>query len=583
MTVAMEEPFILFDDAREGGPPARLYRAPFETIAANSLAEVRPAMDRLRGAVDGGAHAAGYLTYQAGLAFEPRLAAGAREVHSPLLWFGLFDGFETIDVADWLPDPAGGWVGKPNPRIARSDYLAAADRVREHLFAGDFYQANLTFGCDVAVAGNPLAIYARLRAQSAAGWGGVVRHPGGWLLSLSPEQFFTIRDRVIEAKPMKGTAARGVDALADAAAVMELAEDPKQRAENLMIVDLLRNDLARVAEAGSVEVPELFKVETFPTVHQMVSRVTARLREGADAVGVIETIFPCGSITGAPKIAAILALAELEREPRGAYTGSMGWIEPGGDAAFNVLIRTLELGENAHVARLGLGSGLVVDSIKLNEWAECLLKGEFVSRAAPTADLIETMRFDPHDGLIELDRHLDRLSASADDLGFKFDRHAARNELQAATFGRKRKAMARLLLSPTGMMAIEVKPFEGQEPAPVSVAVRPLPVDPGDFRLRYKTTDRSFYDEARHAGGAFETIFTDPEGRLTEGSFTNIFVERGGKYVTPPLSRGLVPGILRGLLIEKGEAVEGDLTVDDLSDGFFVGNMLRGLIPARLA
>jgi para-aminobenzoate synthetase/4-amino-4-deoxychorismate lyase len=585
MTVAMENRnlFILFDDAREGGAPARLYRAPFETICAMEMSEVRPALERLRTRISGGAHAAGFLTYEAGLAFEPRLAAHARETRGPLLWFGLFEGFEAVDVADWLPDPAGGWVGRPRPRIARADYLAAAEQVREHLFAGDFYQANLTFGCDVPIAGDPLAIYARLRAQSAAGWGGVVRHPRGWLLSLSPEQFFTIRNRVIEAKPMKGTAARCPDPRADAAAIAALAADPKQRAENLMIVDLLRNDLARVAETGSVAVPELFTVETFPTVHQMVSRVTARLREGVDAVGVIETIFPCGSITGAPKIAAIEALAKLEPEPRGAYTGSMGWIEPGGDAAFNVLIRTLEIGKNSHVARLGLGSGLVVDSIASDEWAECLLKGEFVSRAAPTADLIETMRFDPHEGLIELDRHLDRLSASAEDLGFKFDRHAARNELQAATFGRKHKAMARLLLSPTGMMAIEVRPVEEPDAVPVSVKVRPLPVDPGDYRLRYKTTDRDFYDEARRAGAVFETIFTDPEGRLTEGSFTNVFVERDGKLVTPPLSRGLVPGILRGLLIEKGEAVEGDLTPADLERGFFVGNMLRGLIPAQLA
>jgi len=585
MTTAMAsgDPFLLFDDARVGGAPARLYRMPFKTICATELSEVRPAFERLRKAVRGGAHAAGYLTYEAGLAFEPRLAARARATSGPLLWFGLFDGFETVEVGDWLPDPVGGWVGKPKPRISRSDYLAAAEWVRERLFAGDFYQANLTFGCDVAAAGDPLAIYARLRAQSAAGWGGVVRHPGGWLLSLSPEQFFTIRSSLIEAKPMKGTAARCADPQVDAAAIEELAADPKQRAENLMIVDLLRNDLARVAEAGSVEVPELFKVETFPTVHQMVSRVTARLRDGVDAVGVIETIFPCGSITGAPKIAAIEALAELEPAPRGAYTGSMGWIEPGGDAAFNVLIRTLELNTNSHVARLGLGSGLVVDSIARDEWAECLIKGEFVSRAAPTADLIETMRFDPHDGLIELDRHLDRLSGAAVDLGFKFDRHAARNELQAATFGRKRKAMARLLLSPTGMMAIEVKPVEEPQSVPVSVSVQPLPVDPGDYRLRYKTTDRRFYDEARRASGAYETVFVDPDGKLTEGSFTNVFVERDGKLVTPPLSRGLVPGVLRGMLIEKGDAVEGDLTVDDLADGFFVGNMLRGLIPAKLA
>ena len=263
----------------------------------------------------------GLSDLEAGLAFEPRLAAEAREASGPLLWFGLFDGFETVDVADWLPDPAGGWVGKPRPRIAQADYLAAAERVREHLFAGDFYQANLTFGCDVAVAGDPLAIYARLRAQSAAGWGGVVRHPGGWLLSLSPEQFFTIRGGVIEAKPMKGTAARGADAVADAAAVAELAADPKQRAENLMIVDLLRNDLARVAEAGSVDGARIVQgrdLSDGPPDGQ--SRVTARLREGVDAVGVIETIFPCGSITGAPKIAAIEALAELEpRAARGLH------------------------------------------------------------------------------------------------------------------------------------------------------------------------------------------------------------------------------------------------------------------------
>ncbi len=558
-------------------------------ISADTLDEVRPALERLREAIGRGAHAAGFITYEAGLAFEPRLRTNAREATGPLLWFGLFEDYETVDAGNWLPDPRGGWVGRPRPRILRNDYLMAVGRVHDHLLAGDFYQANLTFGCDVAVAGDPLAIYARLRAQSAAGWGGVVRHPGGWLLSLSPEQFFTIRGRTIEAKPMKGTAARGSDEAADAAAMAQLASDPKQRAENLMIVDLLRNDLARVAEAGSVDVPELFKVESFPTLHQMVSRVTARLRAGVGAVDVIETIFPCGSITGAPKIAAIEALARLETEPRGAYSGAMGWIDPAGaddgpgDAAFNVLIRTLAVVEGGHVARLGLGSGLVVDSIGRDEWAECLIKGDFVNRAASKADLIETMRFDPHDGLIELDRHLERLDASAKDLGFVFDRHAARNELQAATFGRKREAMARLLLSPSGAMAIEVKPVEPPRELPVSVAVRPLPVDQGDYRLRYKTTDRDFYNEARRAGGAYETVFVDPEGMLTEGSFTNIFVTRDGRLVTPPLSRGLLPGVLRAKLIDDGLAVEGDLTVADLHGGFFIGNMLRGLIPAKLA
>jgi para-aminobenzoate synthetase/4-amino-4-deoxychorismate lyase len=577
--------FLLFDDAREGGAPARLYRKPVASIRADIRDEVPAALERLRQEVAAGRHAAGFLAYEAGFALDPALLDHWRPDAGPLLWFGLFDGFDTLDEAAFgalLPDAAGTFIGRPRPMISRESYLAAAEEVREHLFAGDFYQANLTFGCDVPLIGDPLAAYARLRGKARAGWGGVIRHPDGWILSLSPEQFFTIRSGVVEAKPMKGTAPRRAVPEADAGEARALAADPKQRAENLMIVDLLRNDLARIAETGSVAVPELFAVESYPTVHQMVSRVTARLRSGLDAIGVIRTIFPCGSITGAPKISAMRHLARLEREPRGAYTGSMGWIEPGGDAAFNVMIRTLELAEGASAARLGLGSGLVVDSIAADEWDECLLKGEFVSRAADLPDLIETMRFDPEEGVAELDRHLSRLRDSAGALGFTFDHHAARNELQAATFGRRNPAMARLLLSPTGKMAIEIRPLEEMD-GPVTVALAPLPVSPGDYRLKFKTTDRQFYDQAREASGAFEVVFTDADGFVTEGSFTNVFVERGDRLLTPPLSRGLLPGILRSVLIDSGRAAEADLKPDDLSEGFYVGNMARGLIPARLA
>jgi para-aminobenzoate synthetase/4-amino-4-deoxychorismate lyase len=315
----------------------------------------------------------------------------------------------------------------------------------------------------------------------------------------------------------------------------------------------------------------------------MVSRITACLREGVDAIDVLRTIFPCGSVTGAPKIAAIEAIRLLEPEPRGAYTGSMGWIEPGGDAAFNVLIRTLEWRKGAAKARLGLGSGVVADSVPSNEWAECLLKGDFVRRESQDFDLIETMGFDPSEGIIELDRHLDRMRNSAADLDFNFDRHAARNELQAATFGRKQRAMVRLLLSRSGAMAIQVKPYDDPEDIPVTVAVGPLPVDPADFRLRYKTTDRRFLDLARQKEGAWETVFVDPEGQLTEGSRTSIFVERDGKLLTPPLSRGLMPGILRAKLIEEGRAEEAELVPADLEGEFYVGNIVRGLVPAKLA
>ncbi len=584
----MGETYVLFDDARDGAGPARLYRDPAGEIVAWTLDEVRPALAALREAVRTGRHAAGYLAYEAGQALDPKLAKDARIGEGPLLWFGLFEGFERVEAAK-LADAAGAFVGRVRPRVGREAYLGAALVVREALFAGDYYQANLTFGCDVAVGGTPLALFARLRGGSRAGWGGVLRYAGGALVSLSPEQFFTLRGGTLNARPMKGTARRSRDAGEDRALAEGLANDPKQRAENLMIVDLLRNDLARVSETGSVAVPRLFAVESYPTLHQLVSEVTSTMREGLDAVDVIETIFPCGSVTGAPKIAAIQALRRLEPEARGAYTGSMGWIEPhradgsAGDAAFNVLIRTLELRDDAPgVARAGLGSGLVVDSVMEQEWAECLLKGEYLTAARPAFDLIETMRFDPEHGIAELDRHLDRMGQGAGRFDFKFDRHGARNELQAATFGKKEPAMIRLLLSPTGTMAIQVKRLERAALGPVLVSVAAMPVAGDDVRRRYKTTDRRFYDEPRRANDSFETIFVDPDGQLTEGSFTNIFVERDGRLLTPPAARGLIPGILRAKLIDEGRAVEAELTPDDLREGFFVGNMLRGLMPARL-
>ncbi|QNN65082.1 aminodeoxychorismate synthase component I [Sphingomonas rhizophila] len=369
-------PYLLFDDARPGGT-CRLYRHPWRIIQADRLDEVGPALEQLRELTKRGAYAAGYLSYEAGQALDPKLVDGARAGDGPLLWFGLFDGYDSPQPADVLPSPDGAFVGRPRPRIGQAAYAEAGDRVREHLFAGDFYQANLTFGNDLIVHGDPLALYAKLRAGSAAGWGGVVHNGSRWLVSCSPEQFFTICDSLIEARPMKGTAPRRADPAEDRAEAETLAADEKQRAENLMIVDLMRNDLARVSEVGSVAVPELFVVETYPTVHQMVSRITARLRSGIGAVDVLETIFPCGSVTGAPKVAAIRALRDLEPEPRGAYTGSMGWIDPGpaGDAAFNVLIRTLEGTPESSICRLGLGSGLVVDSRIDDEWAECRLKG----------------------------------------------------------------------------------------------------------------------------------------------------------------------------------------------------------------
>jgi para-aminobenzoate synthetase/4-amino-4-deoxychorismate lyase len=563
-------PFVLLDDQRRGGR-ALLFKGAEEIIQTRDPDQVAGCLGRLAGR-----NAAGFLAYEAGYALEAKLAPLCRAPapdEPPLLWFGLFAEAEEVDAAAWLPDPAGAWAGTPRPLVARADYEAAAGRVLDHICAGDVYQANLTFPCDVPVAGDPLALYAGLRARAGAPYGAIVFTGAHWILSCSPELFFDTDGRRISARPMKGTAPRS-------AAPESLSADPKQRAENLMIVDLIRNDLSRVSRPGSVKVPRLFEVETYPTLLQMTSTVTAELEGPASPARLFAALFPCGSVTGAPKIRAQQIVAGLEWAPRGVYTGAIGRVAPGGEALFNVAIRTLVVPAGGGAARIGLGSGIVADSRPADEWRECLAKGAFVTDPSRRFDLIETMRFDPADGMPDLERHLARLKRSAEALGFAFDRHDARNELQAATFRLPGPSRVRLLLSPSGATAIEIRPHPEE---PVAVALAARPVAAGDFRLAHKTSDRGFYDDARGAAGIFEILFEDEAGFLTEGSFTSLFVPRAGRLLTPPLARGLLPGILRERLIDEGQAEEADLTRADLASGFLIGNATRGLIRARLA
>ena len=588
-------PFVLLDDARvAGAAPARLFQNPVEVIAAQSETEIPELLDRLEAARARGLHAAGYLSYEAGKGFGPAWrrdpeSEGCAEM--PLGWFGLFERIERIDadaVEALLPDPAGAWVGAVAPRVTRAEYEAAVMRVLRYIRAGDIYQANLTFRADVRVAGNPLAVHARLRRTARAGYGGFVWTGERAIASQSPELFFALREGRVMARPMKGTAARLADPAADASAAAELAHDPKQRAENLMIVDLIRNDLSRVAVPGSVDVPDLFRVESFPTIHQLVSDVSASLAEGVGAVDILRAAFPCGSITGAPKTRAMEIIDELETDRRGIYTGSIGFVEAGGDAAFNVAIRTLVfpsqrgLQDAPMCATLGLGSGIVADSVPGEEWRECLAKGEFVRAAGESFDLIETMFFDPVEGVQRLEGHLARMKASAAALGFAFDRHGARNSLQSATFRVRSAARVRMRLAPSGALAVEVSPLPRLAELPVPVAPCAAPMATDDFRLTHKTSLRAAYDMARQGSGAAEVVFIDEPGFVTEGSWSNIFVERDGMLLTPPLSLGLLPGVLRAELIEKGRAVESHLRLADLESGFFIGNSLRGLVPARL-
>ena len=566
MRLPEASPFVLLDDARPDGKPARLYTDPVRIVRADTPDAVVGALDTLRAARRGGLHAAGFVSYEAGAALLPHLSSpdsGAM----PLLWFGLFDGYRSVPagaVPALLPDPDGAWAGPPVPRVARSAYGRAFSRISEWIAAGDIYQANLSFRATVPVEGDPRALYAMLRRRARAPHGALVRTDAHWLLSLSPELFFAVQGDSITARPMKGTAARGETPADDARIAGDLAGDAKQRAENLMIVDLLRNDLSRVAAPGSVAVPSLFEVSD------------------RDAVDILAALFPCGSITGAPKLRAMQILDEIEEEPRGAYCGAIGRLDADGDAEFNVAIRTLTIGARPGRATLGLGSGVVADSDAETEWRECLAKGAFVAAGQRPFDLIETMAFDPDAGIALLDLHLERMKASARRFGFRFDRHVVRNDLQAATFRLRAPARVRLLLAPSGAVAIGLSPMPPARNAPLRCVLAPLPVAPRDFRLRHKTSDRGFYDAARRARDCDEVLFVDPEGYCTEGSFTSMFVARDGKLLTPPLARGLLPGVLRARLLASGAALEADLRAEDLVDGFLVGNALRGLMPAKL-
>jgi len=611
------EPFILLDDA-SGQSGARLYTNPRELVIARRPEEVAPALDRIAALHAQGHALAGYIAYEAGLALEPRLmplAQGRCGIDGPLVWMGAFDGWQALDSGEvpvWLASEADSSIppriGPMAPAIGPGDYVKAFNSILEAICGGDIYQANLTFPLSGPWAGDPLAIYAALRQVGGGAHGGVVFDGTQWLLSFSPELFLEALGRDLRVKPMKGTRPRGATPEQDAALADDLRTSVKERSENLMILDLMRNDIARVAEPGSVRVENPFAIEQYPTVHQMVSTVRARLAEGLGMVDLIRALFPCGSITGAPKIRAMELINAHERQARGIYCGAMGCIDPDpekvgvGAAAFNVAIRTLRLSpseNNNGTALLGIGSAVVADSNAMSEWRECLVKGGFVHHPARGIaiahfDLIETMRFSPEGGIPLLELHLERMKASAAELGFSFDRHAARNAIQALCFHAEKPIRLRMVLARSGALSLEVSDLPTcalDADTPVPVIALPIPVDPGDWRLMHKTSERWFYTmglRAARGAGALEAVFVRPDGLVTEGCFTNLYVERDGVLLTPPARLGLLPGVMRRSLINEGRAREAELTLEDLEQAsetgsFFIGNALRGLMRAKLS
>lgn len=580
---AASAPFALFDD-NLGGRGDLLLGGLVECIECRQADEVEHAFRRIEAARRAGRWVAMAARYELGAA----IAGTTAPASGPLLTAWVFERAEhlqpqettrriahlldTLDEHARLPALAAMHAG-----LARGDYLAAVERIQAYIRDGDCYQVNFTFPLTGRCLGNPLALHAALRERQPVHYGAFVQHADGAIVSRSPELFVERRGPRLICRPMKGTAPREADPQA------ALGTD-KNRAENVMIVDLIRNDLGRLAPPGGVRVDSLFDIEAYPSLWQMTSTVSAGPVE-ADLLNIFRALFPCGSVTGAPKIRAMQIIDELENSPRGLYCGALGWIAPDGDFRFSVPIRTLEIDRDGHF-RCGIGSGIVADSEPAAEWEECLLKGRFLTGLKPAFGLIETLRCEAGT-LPRLERHLARLSASAAYLGLRCDIEAVRDALLRHAAGLSGLQRVRLELHPDGDFTISGGALSDIA-GPVQVALASQTVSSGDALLRHKTTARALYDAASReaeAAGLFDLIFLNERGEVAEGARSTVFVDCGdGVLLTPPLGCGALDGVLRRELLDAGRAREGviDRTALETAAALYVGNALRGLLPAAL-
>lgn len=606
-TISMNaaECFALLDDssATDTQPRSRLYTGYAGTLSCPHPDQLPALWEALQRALDEGRHAVGLFSYELGAAMHG-IAPHADAACSRILLFDRCQHLSAADAESALAERARraasshGGILNIRPNVSRAEFTAAIDRIRAYIAAGDTYQVNYTYRLHFQTYGDPVVLYRRLRERQPVPYGAVIVLPeGGAILSLSPELFLRHDGGELTARPMKGTAAATGHAEEDAARAAALAADPKNRAENLMIVDLLRNDLGRIAAHGSVKVPDLFSTNRYSGVLQMTSTVRARLRDDAVLADVFSAVYPCGSITGAPKRRTMQIIRELENAPRGYYTGAIGWFDvppPGravGDFCLSVPIRTLVLqpegADGLRLGEMGVGAGIVHDSVAAEEYAECALKAAFLMGLPQEFALFETMHATRGAGCRHLERHLRRLAASASHFGFLFDRASALSELEKACSalpdGPHR---LRLALGQNGDIAIQTAELPPLE-TPVRLLLASEPTMSADPWLSHKTTLRDRYDagwRAAESVGAFDLLFCNEHGELTEGGRSNLFIKLRGRWFTPPLSAGVLPGVMRSVLLDDPawDARERRLTLDDLrgAEEVVVCNALRGALPA---
>ncbi len=555
------------------------FEAPVSLLEARDAGSVQSLLQEADSALASGRFVAGYLAYEAAAAFG--FATRTPDPDGPpLAWIGVFEAPREIECPRPLVGPPAG--GAFQPALDAAGHAARLAYVQERIAAGDTYQVNLTFPMRASLVEEPAALFARLVAAQRPRHAAFVDLGRFAIASASPELFFR-RDAkgALVARPMKGTAPRGPTAGQDEAAALALSSSEKQRAENLMIVDMLRNDLGRVAELGSVEVASLFDVERYPTLLQMTSEV--RATSHAPLSALFEALFPCASVTGAPKKRTMEIVAATEIAPRGVYTGAIGWAGPDGACAWNVAIRTVVADRDLGLASFGAGSGVVADSTAASEYAECLLKARILEEA-PFA-LIETFALLPGEGFRRLDGHLARLVSSARYFGFALDMRRAEEALRSAASRIVGTARVRLRLEGDGRVTTEAVALPPSPSRTLQVGLAARPVDPRSAFLYHKTTRREVYDEAAASRpDCDDVLLWNDRGELTESTIANVVVEISGQRLTPPVACGLLPGVERARALAEGRAREGVVRITELRPGqrLWLLSSLRGSREARL-
>lgn len=541
--------------------------------------DVREALARVEhNVLTQGLYAAGMIAYEAAPAFDPELSV-RQDGRFPLLWFGLYNEPCPVEIPRFLDDSqtlAIDW----QPTLGADEYARSFERIKAHLYEGDIYQVNYTYRLRAPFDQDPWPFFAHLSAAQGAAYGAFIRTRDWMILSASPELFFRLDGEHIVSRPMKGTAERGLTSEKDVLQARQLYASDKERAENLMIVDMVRNDMGRISVPGSVRVPRLFELEQYPTLWQMTSTVEAQTR--ACIPDIFEALFPAASITGAPKHRAMQIITGLESTPRGIYTGAIGFLAPGRRAQFNVAIRTITIDRKSNHAEYGVGGGIVWDSHCEREARECRTKARILSVRPKRFDLLETILWTPAEGYILLERHLERLAQTAAYFDYTIDEAAARERLYDLSHGLAPAAhRVRLLIASAGGITCQAQAINGSVPGAITtVALSTGPVDRHDPFLYHKTTNRQVYDEARRAcPGYDDVILYNAQGEVTESTIANLVVDVGGDLVTPPLECGLLPGTCRGWMLEQRLIREQAVSIDQLLDSprVFLINSVRGM------